>query len=573
MRKIKKRWLTLSVAFLLFAGSFATSGQDALANGGIPADNGKDLATMTPVDQAGLVFVGNDIVGNCGFDNTILYYTQKQIEAIKDANGIPDTDVYAHIKGCYVKDLVFSSYENHGTGAYHYSRVAGLDILSMLSKVTSRGADGVTQCTVVASDGYKQIFRLNDLNNLKYYAPGDTVGTNAPSPVIALFKSSNEVTDQTSGVVPETCERLPVGDDVFLFGQTAIQDSNNCKFVRYANILSVGDVPAGVSSNSTILGGGLDELLEMGRYQTEYSYTDGGNIITHKVVGVPLSALISEKRLDKFMPSYVSYKILAETSDGKTVTIPTANVSKCFVAWGYSDGMEKPTGQQTTCSLYMPGTTESDTLLKNLSKITVVSAANQVVTKIPPCGPTVRASTAGYNSVKLSWSAVDNGTGYYIYRYDTVSKTYKAIKDVGSATSYIDTGRTTGTTYYYRVASYTNNKYDAAIKITGGTSVTVSAKPTLATAAISSLYKSGRHTVIAKWNKISGATGYQIYSATNKTFTKGTKLTTIAGGTVSSAKLGSLTVGKTYYLKVRAYRTVSGMKQYGAFSSIKYIKR
>ncbi len=573
MRNLKRHGLVFIMAFVLFASSFATAGQEVFASGGVPADNGKDVASLEPVEQAGLVFVGEKVKGNGGFDNNILYYSQEQIEGIKDVNGIPNTDEYANLQGSYVTNRIFSSYENHGTGAYHYSRVAGLDILEMLSNVVEGGTDAVSQCSVVASDGYKQIFNLSDLNGLKYYAPGDTTGVAAPLPIIALFKSSNEVTDQTSGTVPDTCDRLAAGENVFVFGQTAIQDSNNCKFVKYVNIISAGDIPAGVGSRSTILGGKLDELLEMGKYQTEYSYYDGGSAITHKIEGVPLSTLVEEKKLDKYMPSYTNYKIQAEASDGTIVNISQANVPKCFVAWGYTDGMAKPTGQLTTCALYMPGTTESDTLLKNLVKITVVSQSNQIVSKIPPCGPAVTAKSAGYNSIKLSWNALDNTTGYNIYRYNSTTKTYTKIKDVGNTTSYTDAGRNTGTTYYYKVAAYTNNKYDGAIKIEGGTSKVVSAKPILSTTTIVKLSKSGSTAVVVKWNKTTGATGYQIYYGKNKTMTSGKKIVTIKSGSTISTKIGSLQKGKTYYFKIRAYRTVNGVKKYGGFSAIKSMKR
>jgi GH25 family lysozyme M1 (1,4-beta-N-acetylmuramidase) len=68
------------------------------------------------------------------------------------------------------------------------------------------------------------------------------------------------------------------------------------------------------------------------------------------------------------------------------------------------------------------------------------------------------------------------------------------------------------------------------------------------------------------WSKVTGASGYQIYRATS---TKGTyKLvkTTTAG--IYSYNNTKLTPGKTYYYKVRAYKTSGKSKIYGSYSKI-----
>ena len=56
--------------------------------------------------------------------------------------------------------------------------------------------------------------------------------------------------------------------------------------------------------------------------------------------------------------------------------------------------------------------------------------------------------------------------------------------------------------------------------------------------------------------------------STDKSF-KGAKYT-VSGGT--SKTLINLQSKKTYYFKIRAYRTVSGKKVYGPYSAVKSIK-
>ena len=66
---------------------------------------------------------------------------------------------------------------------------------------------------------------------------------------------------------------------------------------------------------------------------------------------------------------------------------------------------------------------------------------------------------------------------------------------------------------------------------------------------------------------VSGASGYQVVYAKNKSFTKG-KAYKFASG--KSVTLKDLKKGQKYYVKVRAYKTDSaGKKVYGSWSSAK----
>lgn len=76
--------------------------------------------------------------------------------------------------------------------------------------------------------------------------------------------------------------------------------------------------------------------------------------------------------------------------------------------------------------------------------------------------------------------------------------------------------------------------------------------------AASSSYNS----IKISWNGVTGAVGYEVYRATSSTGT----YSLISRTTAKSYSNTGLTTGKTYYYKVRAYKTSGTTRVYGSFS-------
>lgn len=85
---------------------------------------------------------------------------------------------------------------------------------------------------------------------------------------------------------------------------------------------------------------------------------------------------------------------------------------------------------------------------------------------------------------------------------------------------------------------------------------------------ISSIKNSKKKTAIIKWKKVSGATGYEVYRSTKKT--KGYKRVKKTSSTSFTNK--KLKKKKTYYYKVRVYKTRYGVSSYSGYSVIRKIK-
>ena len=66
-------------------------------------------------------------------------------------------------------------------------------------------------------------------------------------------------------------------------------------------------------------------------------------------------------------------------------------------------------------------------------------------------------------------------------------------------------------------------------------------------------------------------TGYQIQYSTSKTF-KNSKTKTLTNYKTASTALNGLTSKKTYYVRIRTYKTVNGVKFYSLWSAYKYGK-
>ena len=124
---------------------------------------------------------------------------------------------------------------------------------------------------------------------------------------------------------------------------------------------------------------------------------------------------------------------------------------------------------------------------------------------------------------------------------------------------------TTNKTYYYKIRAY---KKTSGLTRYGAYSTIKSAKPTLKKVTMKST-KPNKKAVTIKFKKVAGATGYQI-AYRKKDSSKWVKIN--VSHKVLSKKITKLTSKKTYYFKVRAYRTVNRKKVYGAYSNIKNCK-
>ena len=76
----------------------------------------------------------------------------------------------------------------------------------------------------------------------------------------------------------------------------------------------------------------------------------------------------------------------------------------------------------------------------------------------------------------------------------------------------------------------------------------------------------------ASWKKLSGVTGFQIQYSTDKNFKSGNKAVTVKKASAVSQAISGLTKGKTYYVRIRSYKTVSGKNMYSAWSAAKSVK-
>lgn len=178
-----------------------------------------------------------------------------------------------------------------------------------------------------------------------------------------------------------------------------------------------------------------------------------------------------------------------------------------------------------------------------------------------------KAARAGYDSIKLTWKTVTGADGYSIEKYDSGAKKYKpayTIKDCKAASKTLS-GLKTGTSYAYRIRAF---HYDAECQpVYSNASASEKATPTLSKPGITKL-TAGSKKITVKWTKVSGATGYKLYRATSKSGNY--KLIKTTTSTYYTNK--SLTKGKKYYYKVKAYRMVSGKKVYSGYSSVKYCR-
>ena len=180
--------------------------------------------------------------------------------------------------------------------------------------------------------------------------------------------------------------------------------------------------------------------------------------------------------------------------------------------------------------------------------------------------PKITVSNPVYNRNEITWNMIDGVDTYQVYRATKEKGTYKLIGETNLA-YFEDTNVKVGTTYYYKVRGYHNNVNGT--KGYSSYSAIKSKKVSLPKPTNVVVTRLDSKTATITFDSVYGAEGYEIYRATSKPGTY-SKVATVRETGYTNTKLSS---SKTYYYKVRAYRTVSGKKVYSSYSSIYTCKK
>ena len=179
-------------------------------------------------------------------------------------------------------------------------------------------------------------------------------------------------------------------------------------------------------------------------------------------------------------------------------------------------------------------------------------------------GITVKKATP--TSITLNWKKTPSGTGYAVVCATSKNGKYKTVAmiDSRSTTSFTHKKLSKNKTYYYKVIAY---KTVDAVEKTSVASSVLTAKTATATPKITYYKNSSKKAAKIKWGKVSGASGYQVYMKVS-----GGKYKRVYSGKKLYYTAKKLKKGRTYYFKVRTYKTSHKIKAYSSYSSVKKVK-
>lgn len=181
-----------------------------------------------------------------------------------------------------------------------------------------------------------------------------------------------------------------------------------------------------------------------------------------------------------------------------------------------------------------------------------------------------RVSAYANNFVTLTWNKQTAANGYEVFKYDASSKKYVLYKNITNPNTNTCkvTGLASNSKYNFKVRAY---QIDDSEKTYAPFGAVVSQYTSITKPNLNSAKSTSKKKIKASWAKVSGASGYQVMWSTYKNFSKNYKTKSV------KAKYSSKTVTtaqskKTYYVRVRAYKTVNGKKVYSPWSNTKKVK-
>ncbi len=179
--------------------------------------------------------------------------------------------------------------------------------------------------------------------------------------------------------------------------------------------------------------------------------------------------------------------------------------------------------------------------------------------------------SVNFNSkgTKPVWKKVKGASGYYVSR-KTGTGSFKRIATItdGETTSYNDNSVSNGKKYTYKVSAYRTK--DDVTHVSAASDKVITCF--VSQPEIEKLTKGKSGTVTVKWSKNKKGSGYKIQYSKSKKFGEDSGKIDVGSKNTVSQKITGLEGGKTYYVRVRTYKTVDGKKYFGAWSDTKSVK-
>lgn len=170
------------------------------------------------------------------------------------------------------------------------------------------------------------------------------------------------------------------------------------------------------------------------------------------------------------------------------------------------------------------------------------------------------------SGIRLTWNSVSKATEYSLYRKSPKDKKWTKIAVLGAKTTgYTDKKVSNHNTYIYTLRAG-NSKGMSYYHTAGSTLRRISQ------VSWSSLKRGSAKTLTARWKRVAYVTGYELQYST-KSSMKNAKTIRVksSGSSVLSKTVGKLTGGRTYYVRIRAYKSLDDGRTYGAWSSTKRV--
>ncbi len=281
-------------------------------------------------DTPALVISGSSISRGQGFLHNYVVLSGDELDHIA-ATASGEATFRLGLGDCFTEALVYSTYEDHGTPAWIYRRVYGLD-LRLMAEALGIDTNRVMSVSVCADDGMSKT--LSDAFGFKaarwtYDFSGVQVAT--VPPILALYETTTETQDLAAGVIPDLPQLGPASpdrvDNVFGYGQTDIREITSCYWVKNVRRLRFGtEAPALTvrDEGGSVTDTSLSSLISRGVWQASFG--------TVKAQGMPVERLLRDSGVKLPAGHYLRAQGL-----GSYVDLTAAQLADAFLAWQAED--------------------------------------------------------------------------------------------------------------------------------------------------------------------------------------------------------------------------------------------